>query len=269
MNLANMLQESSIVIDSSAVSRDAILHHIAQLAAAHPHLKASSADQLYHLFAQREELGSTGLANRIAIPHCRLAGITDFVVGVVITPQGIDYGSIDHQPTHVFVYIVAPLDARNEHLRLLSAFSRYLRQPENVNKLLLAKTPQEVRDSFLRHTRLGDSIEIPGDVILFNVIIQKEARFEEVLDVFTEIEDANMAVIEASQASAFLYRMPLFAGFWKGDTSSFCRIIQCTMPREAARDCALQLKTIVDDFADSGICFYSQDVRHFYGRLDV
>lgn len=269
MNLANMLQETSIVIDSSAASQDAILHHIAQLAAAHPHLQSCSADQLYHLFAQREELGSTGLANRIAIPHCRLKGITDFVVGVVIAPKGIDYGAIDDQPTNVFVYIVAPLEARNEHLRLLSAFSRYLRKPENVNKLLLAKTPQEVRNSFLRHTRLGDTIQLNGNMILFNVILQQESRFEEILDIFTEIEEANMVVVEASQASAFLYRMPLFAGFWKGDTSSFCRIIQCVMPQASAQECALQLKAIVDNQADSGICFYTQDVRHFYGKLDV
>jgi PTS system nitrogen regulatory IIA component len=269
MNLANMLQEQSIVINSQAVSRDDILHHVAQLAAVHPHLQSSSADQLYHLFSQREELGSTALANRIAIPHCRLKGITDFVVGVVIAPQGVAYGAIDDQPTHVFVYIIAPLEARNEHLRLLSAFSRYLRQPENVNKLLLAKTPREVRDSFLRHTRLGETMELNGDMILFTVIIQEESRFEEILDIFTEVEDANIAVMEASQASAFLYRMPLFAGFWKGDPSGFCRIIQCVVPQTSAQECALQLKAIVDDHAQSGLCFYTQSVRHFYGKLDV
>jgi len=43
----------------------------------------------------REEVGSTGFGNEIAIPHCVIDNISDFVVGVLVIPDGVDYNSID------------------------------------------------------------------------------------------------------------------------------------------------------------------------------
>lgn len=269
MNLATILQETSVIINSTASSRDEVLHKIAALAAGQSLLKRVSEDQLYRAFAEREKLGSTGLANRIAIPHCRIKGINEFSIGVVIVPQGVDFQAIDKEPTKVFVYIIAPEEQRNEHLRILSAISRYLRVPENVNKLLLAKTAQDVHSSFLRHAKIASNLPKKSDHVLFNVVIQQEDRFEDILDLFTEIEDANIAVIEGAQASTFLYRMPLFASFWKAEPSSFCRIIQCVMPHASSQECTLQLKNVIDDCKKPGIYFFTQELRLVYGKLDV
>ncbi|MCD6181477.1 MAG: PTS sugar transporter subunit IIA [Candidatus Cloacimonetes bacterium] len=269
MNLANILQETSIVINSTASSREEVLHEIAALAAGQSQMRGITEEQLYQAFMERENLGSTGLANRIAIPHCRIEGIKDFSIGVVIVPRGVDYQAIDKKPTRVFVYIIAPEEQRNEHLRILSAISRYLRVPENVNKLLLAKTPKDVHASFLRHTKIANDLPQKSDHLLFNVVIQREDSFEDVLDLFTEIEGANIAVIEGAQASTYLYKMPLFASFWKAEPSGFCRIIQCVMPQAVAQECMLQLKGIIDENKKSGIFFSTQTLSHVYGNLDV
>lgn len=93
--------------------------------------------QIFNNLVSRERLGSTGIGQGIAIPHCRLAGL-DHVVGVLMTlADGVSFDAIDNQPVDLIFALVVPKEATSEHLELLSqiaekfndrAFCDHLRQ---------------------------------------------------------------------------------------------------------------------------------------------
>ena len=120
MNLAEILYEDCIQAGAEVSEKVSVLRVIAQLAKKHPALQERSEDEIFQGLLQREETGSTGFGDCIAIPHCALDHVSDFVLGILTSPEGIDFDSIDGKPTKVFVFIIAPVSRRNDHIRILS-----------------------------------------------------------------------------------------------------------------------------------------------------
>lgn len=79
-----------------------------------------SETQIFNNLVARERLGSTGIGQGIAIPHCRLEGC-DKVIGVLITlEEGVAFDAIDNQPVDLLFALIVPKEATSEHLELLS-----------------------------------------------------------------------------------------------------------------------------------------------------
>lgn len=75
---------------------------------------------IFNNLVARERLGSTGIGQGIAIPHCRLEGL-DHVVGVLLTlDEGVGFDAIDNQPVDLVFALIVPKEATSEHLELLS-----------------------------------------------------------------------------------------------------------------------------------------------------
>lgn len=93
-------------------------------------LPALSADLLLQSLLARERLGSTGLGNGIAIPHCRLKTI-DRVMGALITLAApIDFDAIDGKPVDIIFILLAPAQALQEHLNALAALAELCNHAE-------------------------------------------------------------------------------------------------------------------------------------------
>ena len=75
---------------------------------------------LLEMLTRREQLGSTGIGNGVAIPHGRSLAMADLKVVFARSDRGIPYDAIDGEPVHLFFLIVAPpQDPQNEYLPLL------------------------------------------------------------------------------------------------------------------------------------------------------
>ena len=120
MALIDALKPECIRIGSRADSKDAVLREIAELAAENQALATAGPDTLYHLLREREDLGTTGFGGGIAIPHAALDSLTEFVIGVLVVPDGVPFEALDADPPTVLVFIFGPSNRRNEHVRLLS-----------------------------------------------------------------------------------------------------------------------------------------------------
>ena len=77
----------------------------------------------------RERLGCTGLGGGIAIPHCKLAGISDVIVAVATTGEPIEFGATDGIPVRLIFLVASPAAASAAHLQALARISRILRTP--------------------------------------------------------------------------------------------------------------------------------------------
>lgn len=93
------------------------------------------ADELYEHLNQREQLGSTGIGNGIAIPHCRCSNI-DKTIGALITlSDPIDFDAVDNHPVDIIFVLLVPEEANDEHLKTLSHLAEQLDKISYRNQL--------------------------------------------------------------------------------------------------------------------------------------
>lgn len=93
---------------------------------------------------EREKVMSTAVGDGVAIPHGKTDGLKEVVASLGISHRDIDFNAIDENPVHIVFLIVAPSNATGPHLKALSRVSRLLSRKSLREKLLQAKTSQEV-----------------------------------------------------------------------------------------------------------------------------
>lgn len=117
----------------------------------------------------REAQSSTGLEEGIAIPHAKTSAVKIPSIAFGLSKNGVDYESLDGEPSKLFFMIAAPANASDTHIEILSKLTTMLLDDEIREKLLEVKTEQEVID------------------ILTSDIKEEEKKEEEVSDEFPEV----------------------------------------------------------------------------------
>lgn len=105
--------------------------------------------ELFDQLIAREKLGSTGIGSGVAVPHCRLAGLTKPIAALTKLPSGIDFDAIDQAPVDLIFALIVPEEATDEHLELLAAIVEKVNNPDNLRKLKNSKTAQALYDQFV------------------------------------------------------------------------------------------------------------------------
>ena len=95
---------------------------------------------------KREELGSTGIGNGVAVPHTKHPSVDHLVATVAIAPEGVDFASLDGEAVYILFLLVSPPERPGDHLRGLENISRHLRNQNFCNFLKQSKTSNEVMD---------------------------------------------------------------------------------------------------------------------------
>lgn len=132
MELADILSEDSVIVCTGLTNKSDVLEQLCNAAA-----KAAGADPATVLKAvrDREELGSTGLGNGIAIPHGKISGIPQVVAVFGRLDKAIDFDSLDDQPVDLLMLLLAPLGSGADHLKALARVARILRTESVVESL--------------------------------------------------------------------------------------------------------------------------------------
>jgi PTS system nitrogen regulatory IIA component len=229
MNLIHVLRNECVQAGAPCQTRSDVLEAIAKLAKQSPVLANMAEATILKGLTDREDLSSTGFGNGIAIPHCRLDGVEDFVVGILSVPAGVEFQAMDDQPVKLFVFIIAPSSGSNVHIKILSAISQVLNVPEHVAEMVNAPTAEVLTENFLRHVRDEADPKQHDNKNLFRVQIQNEDLFHEVLEIFASFNSTTIMISEAEPASNYLEKMPLFAGFWSDKQAEFCKVILATV----------------------------------------
>ncbi len=268
MNLTDSLRSECIQIGSPVRNKDGVLRQIANLAIKSPILSNYREEQVYQALKEREEIGSTAFGKGIAIPHCGLEQIDEFVVGLLSVPEGVAFDSYDEAPTRLLTFIIGPLNKRNEHVNLLSAISKILDNEAAVDELLSARRPNVLEESFLRH----HAGHIPGETrerCLFQVTLQDEELFDDILRVFSSAVEGDITVLEGNNAGAYLNRLPMFSAFWSQESTGFCRVIVAVVDKAMCNDMVRRINLEVDDLdSRSGILITVQELMLVRGSLD-
>ncbi|MGH7795459.1 MAG: PTS sugar transporter subunit IIA [Candidatus Binatia bacterium] len=142
MKIADFLNAQSIIPALEGRKKDSALEEMAGLlASCHPSLDKK---KVLGVLVEREKISTTAIGEGVAIPHGKLAGV-ERVLGVFArSPEGVDFASLDGEPTHLFFALIAPENAAADHLKALARISRLLKEPAFRRRLMAAQSQQEL-----------------------------------------------------------------------------------------------------------------------------
>lgn len=270
MKLANNLPEDCVLVDPQISDKTSLLKALAEVAQKSPVLSAINSEDIFAKLSKRENLGSTGFGNKIAIPHCSLEGISDFVMGIITSKEGVDFDSLDGKKTHLFIFIIAPADKRNMHIRYLSAISRILRIPEAVEEILSGKNATVVRENFLRFTSEQEINKEKNEFNILHIFVQSEDKFQEILGILTEVNETSISILEANNADKYLHALPLFSSFWNENKKGFQRMIIATIEKSLTNEVLRKINLLIDTLKDkTGVMVLMQNIEYLNGSIDI
>jgi nitrogen PTS system EIIA component len=145
MQLESILTPSRSFCNLAGVSKKRFLITISELIA--EDTRSMSADAIYHALLAREQLGSTGIGNGIAIPHCRVTECDRIIGALVKLDEGIDFDAVDSQTVDLLFVLIVPIQERDEHLRVLGGLAERFHQPEFCSALRRATTNAELYET--------------------------------------------------------------------------------------------------------------------------
>jgi PTS system nitrogen regulatory IIA component len=263
------LEPQFIVTDSSAGSKEELLEECAARAAETPTLSKYNKKKLYKFLKQREELGSTGFGDGVAIPHCSIEGLSDFVVGAIIVPEGVEFNALDGAPVQVAFLIIGPAEQRNRHIKILSAISKMVRNTEVLEKLKAPESEEETRRILAEHLTIREEQPATEGYCQVDIYLQKEEIFDELLELLSAEVEGSITVIESQNAGAYLYKLPLYSSYWNTESSSFNRLIKAVVPKSRCNNLIRQINLIEDSFAkDPGLMITAQELMYASGSID-
>ena len=141
MKITDLLKKQSICLDGKADSKEQVIREMVDLMAEGGNI--NDIDTYRETVFKREEEGTTGIGEGIAIPHGKTEAVSAPGLAAMVLPEGVDYDSLDGEPAYLIFLIAAPNTEDNVHLEVLSRLSMLLMDEDFRNKLLHAKDVDE------------------------------------------------------------------------------------------------------------------------------
>ena len=146
IDLNDLLPAGCVHSGVIANSRKAAIEWVAdRLAMAHP---GTSSRSLFNALMERERLGSTGLGEGVAVPHCRL-GCPQLMGALVSLSRPVNFDAPDGEPVDLLFTLIAPQDEPSAHLEALATVARVFGDPTERARLRCAGTAEALKQQFI------------------------------------------------------------------------------------------------------------------------
>lgn len=142
MKLSKFCEEELMIFDLQGQTKDEIIKELVALASQSSMVR--DAEELLRAVVEREKLVTTGVGYGVAFPHAKTRAVKGIVIAFGRSEVGIDFGSMDKKPVHLFYMIAAPEDAIGAHLNVMARLSYIMKSEKNRERLMRAKTAGEV-----------------------------------------------------------------------------------------------------------------------------
>jgi PTS system nitrogen regulatory IIA component len=249
MDLIQALKLECCEVDSPANGKEEMLRELARLSTRTASLEGVDSQRIFDALAGREEKGSTGFGNGIAIPHCALEEAREFVVSIAISRRGIDFEALDKKRVRIFVCIVGPAEDRTSHLKLLAQISRILKEAETREILLKTKTKINLYEEFLASARLEEPTRAKGQEKLMFLTIRDADIMDDLAGIFVEYGIQDVTIMESQKMENILSHVPLFLGFFDftSDRSRFNKVVMAKIDESRIGAIVKAIEDVVGD----------------------
>lgn len=146
LKITDLLRKDIMIMDMQAREKEAAIDEM--IASLHRHDVLNDDKQFKEAILNREAQSSTGLGDGIAMPHAKTKAVNNPTVLFAKSKQGVNYDSLDGQPAYYFFMIAVPEGGNDTHLQTLAALSRQLIDPDFIQQLSKADTPEAVHTLF-------------------------------------------------------------------------------------------------------------------------
>ena len=99
----------------------------------------SNKETLLNALMGREQLGSTGIGENVAIPHAKISEIDQIITMFGRSIKGIEFDSLDKKPVHFIYLVLAPMNSAGQHLKVLARVSRLLKN-KSLREAIMSAT---------------------------------------------------------------------------------------------------------------------------------
>lgn len=154
MKITDLLSKDAIKLNGIANSKQDAINKLVDLMAKNGNL--TDKEKYTQVVLKREEEGSTGIGEEIAIPHGKTDAVSKPGLSAMVINDGVEFDSLDGQPAKLLFLIAAPNTKDNVHLDVLSRLSTLLMDTEFRKSLMEAKTPEE----FLRYIDIAENAKL-------------------------------------------------------------------------------------------------------------
>ena len=159
MKIQDLLRKDVMLLDLQATEKKAVIEEMIQSLVEHGYV--TDFETFKEGILAREALTSTGLGDGIAMPHSKNTAVKEATVLFAKSNKGVDYESLDGQPTDLFFMIAAPEGANDTHLAALAELSQYLMKDGFADKLRQVTSPDQVIELF---DQASEKVEEPAVV---------------------------------------------------------------------------------------------------------
>lgn len=142
MNLRKAIPVEAISLSLKGGNKAELIEELVDLAARGgriPNRKAA-----LKAVMEREKKMSTGMHHGLAIPHGKTDTVESLVASMGLTPEGVDFASMDGEPCRIFVMTLSPVNRAGPHIQFLAEISRLFNREEVRRGMLRAETPREL-----------------------------------------------------------------------------------------------------------------------------
>lgn len=125
MKITDMFRKEFIIEDLKAKGKQEVLVELSAV-----FLRGDvtfDQDALVNTLLEREQLGSTGIGDGIAIPHGKHHDLEHLMISFGRSKNGVEFNAMDGKPVHIFFLLVAPENTTGQHLKVLAKISRMLK----------------------------------------------------------------------------------------------------------------------------------------------
>ena len=141
MKITDLLSVGAVDLNVTASSKEEVLKKAVELMVRQGNI--TDKEQYLKAVFAREEEGTTGVGDGIAIPHGRCEGVSQPGLVAMVIPKGVDYDALDDEPVDLLFLIAANPKSGSAHIDILSKLSGMLMNDEFTAALKSAKSPQE------------------------------------------------------------------------------------------------------------------------------
>lgn len=148
MKITDFLDRRAIKIGLSATDKEGILKELVEVLAQVKDIGDSKA--ILRALLDRENLGSTGIGQGIAIPHGKTDRVKELTAVLGVSRKGVNFEALDGEGVYIFFLLVAPKDTAGPHLKALAQISRLLRDSYFCELIKRCQTPDELYELIKR-----------------------------------------------------------------------------------------------------------------------
>jgi PTS system fructose-specific IIA component/PTS system nitrogen regulatory IIA component len=144
MKLLDFVVPEAVLPDIKVDSKDSAVRAMVESLKNTSSIRPDEDESIVAAILKREELGSTGIGNGVAVPHTKHPSVDRLIATVALVKEGVDFASLDGESVYILFLLVSPPDRPGDHLRGLENISRHLRNENFCNFLKQAKSKDEI-----------------------------------------------------------------------------------------------------------------------------